>query len=60
MKALMSRNEVAQLIGVSRKSVARNDARWGIRIYLVRLNPRVVGYKADETISTLRTLGYIK
>jgi len=51
----LSRKEVGRLVGLSSKSVARNERRLGLTP--VRINRRVVLYPEKKTIEALKRAG---
>ena len=56
----ISRKELAQLLGISPRSVRRNESKWGIRALRCDLNSRCVQYRLGATLKRLTDLGFIE
>ena len=52
----LTRKEIAHMVGVSTDSVARNERRWGLERSVVRANKRLIWYREDEAVESLRDL----
>lgn len=55
--ANLSRQQIAQRMGVSVRTVARREAAWGLAQVKVRLGPRLIRYPAGKVQAILRRRG---
>ena len=56
---LLTRKQIAQLLGVSVDIVRRNERQLGILEFKVKLNKRVVYYRAKESVRELKAIGML-
>lgn len=57
---LICRAELAVILSISERQVARNEPRLGIRPYKVFINRRVIRYHCAEALRALKERGLIR
>lgn len=50
----ITRKEIAHLVGVSTRAVARNEENWGLSKSKVTANKRLIWYREEEATDALR------
>lgn len=60
MTTLLTRKDVARLLGCSYRTVARSERAWGLEEAVVRVNARVVRYRRARTIRILIKIGLLE
>lgn len=58
--ALLTRKDLARIIGVSVDTVERHEERWGLSGCRIKLSLRCVRYHPTRTMIVLRRLGVIQ
>jgi hypothetical protein len=53
--ALMTRTQVARILGISVECLSKNRERWRERLPRVELNPRVIRYHKDAVLKLIST-----
>lgn len=56
---LMTRKELAAIIGVTVNTVLRNETNWGLSSARVTLSRTCIRYRRPEAIRSLRLLGVL-
>jgi hypothetical protein len=56
---LMTRKQIAELIGCAVKTVSRNEERWRLNTCRVKLGPRFIRYRQRDALMVLRLLGVL-
>jgi hypothetical protein len=57
---LLCRLDIAVLLSITVRQVARNEVRLGLRPYRVMINQRVVRYHCAEALHALKERGFIR
>jgi hypothetical protein len=57
---LLCRADIAVLLSLTLRQVARNEARLGIRPYRVVINAKTIRYHLAETLNALKQRGWIR